>query len=103
MVKTDENSESGLKFLSETNQDVNKEFDLNEICKSFKEEVFFSKQDQNSAITKKNSIFENQPDEYLLIKSTSFEACKFESQKTRANSILKTLEAGCRNIRIDDE
>jgi hypothetical protein len=89
--------------LSETNQNVNNEFDLDEINKNFKEEVFFSKQDQNSSITKKKSIFENQQDEYVFIKKNSFDACKIESLKTRANSILRTLEAGCRNIKIDDE
>ena len=102
-VKRDENDESGLKFLSETNQNVNNEFDLDEINKNFKDEVFFSKQDHNSALTKKKSIFENQQDEYVSMKKNSFDACKFETLKTRANSILKTLEAGCRNIRIDDE
>ena len=102
IVKRDENDESGLKFYSETNQNVNNEFDLDEINKNFKGEMFFSKQDQISVATKKKSIFENQQEEYMFIRKNSFDANNFEYVKTRANSILRTLEAGCKIIRNDD-
>ena len=71
------------------------------MSKIYEEEVSFSKQIKNSPSIKKNG-FENQLDEYELIKATSFDAREFEPYKMRRNSILRSLEAGCKNSKIDD-
>jgi hypothetical protein len=64
---------------------------------SDEEEIFF---DLNESEEKN---FVNNNDEYELIKASSYENSQFEFQKTRANSILRTLEAGCKNFRMDDD
>ncbi len=78
-------------YLNETDDVDDEEFALN-----------LTKRDK-SAFLQENNFFENQTDEYELIKASSYELSAFDFHKTRANSILKTLEAGCKNIRMDDD
>ena len=62
----------------------------------------FSLNRDNRTDYEESNCVDNQFDEYDLIKAASYEAPIYEFHKKRANSILRTLEAGCKNYKLED-
>jgi len=62
----------------------------------------FSLNRDNRTDYEESNCVDNQIDEYELIKPASYETPVYDFHKKRANSILRTLEAGCKNYKLEE-